>query len=150
LKPLRADEQEESPRARPPLSGLPSAITVETKLDTDSWTNVARTAMVPVLGRTHRTAAVIPRRANRPGRWTIPSLLIASVVVMTLAAVAAITAVAVTAVAVTAVAVTAVAAITAVIIASLSRSGEGSDREHCNDNGEYSFHDSRWIWIGFK
>lgn len=90
--------------------------------------------MVPVLGRTHRTAAVIPRRANRPGRWTIPSLLIASVVVMTLAAVA----------------VTAVAAITAVIIASLSRSGEGRDREHCNDNGEYSFHDSRWIWIGFK
>jgi hypothetical protein len=90
--------------------------------------------MVPVLRRTHRTAAVIPRRANRPGRWTIPSLLIASVVVMTLAAIA----------------VAAVAAITRVIIVSLSRGSEGRDREDCNDNGEYSFHDSRWIWIGFK
>jgi hypothetical protein len=134
LKPLRAEEQKVSPKARLPRSGLPSAITVETELDTDSWTNVARTAIVPVLRRTHRTAAVIPRRANRPGRWTIPSLLIASVVVMTLAAIA----------------VAAVAAITRVIIVSLSRGSEGRDREDCNDNGEYSFHDSRWIWIGFK
>jgi hypothetical protein len=95
--------------------------------------------MVPVLGRTHRTAAVIPRRAHRPGRWTITSLLITSVVVMTLAAIAF-----------AAVAVATVAAITGVIIVSLSRGREGRDREDCNDNGEYSFHDSRWIWIGFK
>jgi hypothetical protein len=144
LKPLRADEQEESPRARLPRSGLPSAITVETELNTDSGTSVARTAMVPVLRRTHRTAAVIPRWAHRPGRWTITSLLITSVVVMTLAAIAF------AAVAIATVAVATVAAITGVIIVSFSRGREGRDREDCNDNGEYSFHDSRWIWIGFK
>jgi membrane protein implicated in regulation of membrane protease activity len=105
--------------------------------------------MVPVLGRTHWTAAVIPRRANRPGRWTIPSLLIASVMVMTVAAIA-VAAVTVPAITVPAITVATVAAITAVIIASFSRGREGRNGEDCNDNGEHSFHDSRWIWIGFE
>jgi hypothetical protein len=139
LRPLPADEQEHSSKARLPRSGLPSAITVETKLNTDFGTNVARTAIVAVLGRAHRTAAIIPRRADRPGRWTITRLLIAPVMVMTVPAVAVAT------ITVPAVAVPAVAAITAMIIVSFSRCRESRNGEDCNDNREHSFHDSRWI-----